>query len=75
MNDSSSAVLVTRTLRWKVTPEGYAWLNIAAMEVNTVWNWANEISAKQVIDGRRSDYTVEPRTGVRMRCMNLAARS
>jgi hypothetical protein len=24
MNDSSSAVLVTRTLRLKVTPEGYA---------------------------------------------------
>jgi hypothetical protein len=49
MNDSSSAVLVTRTLRLKVTPEGYAWLNVAAMEVNTVWNWANEISGKTVM--------------------------
>jgi putative transposase len=47
-NDSSPAVLVIRTLRLKVTPEGYAWLNIAAMEVNTVWNWANDISGNAV---------------------------
>jgi putative transposase len=46
MNNSSPAVLVIRTLRLKVTPEGYAWLHIAAMEVNTVWNWANDVSGK-----------------------------
>ena len=26
-----------RTLRLKVKREGYAWLNMAAMEVNQVW--------------------------------------
>jgi putative transposase len=37
---------VTRTLRLKVCPESYRWLNAAATEVNLVWNWCNEISAK-----------------------------
>jgi len=36
--------LVIRTLRLKVTPEGYARLHIAAMEVNTVWNWVTVMS-------------------------------
>jgi IS605 OrfB family transposase len=36
----------TRTLRLKVKPESYSWLNQAAIEVNQVWNWANETSAK-----------------------------
>lgn len=37
---------VTRTLRLKVKRNSYAWLNAAAVEVNQVWNWANETSAK-----------------------------
>jgi putative transposase len=37
---------VTRTLRLKVKTEAHVWLNAAACEVNTVWNWANSISAK-----------------------------
>jgi putative transposase len=41
--DSSSCI---RTLRLKVKPEGYSWLNRAAIEVNQVWNYANEISYK-----------------------------
>jgi putative transposase len=32
----------TRTLRFKVRPESYGWLSAAAMEVNTVFNYANE---------------------------------
>ena len=35
-----------RTLRLKVKPEGYAWLNKAAIEVNDVWNYANATSYK-----------------------------
>jgi putative transposase len=35
-----------RALRLKVKREGYAWLNAAAIEVNQVWNYANEISHK-----------------------------
>ncbi len=35
-----------RTLRLKVMTEAYAWLNAAAVEVNQVWNWANETSYK-----------------------------
>jgi len=35
-----------RTLRLKVKSESYAWLNAAAIEVNQVWNYANEVSAK-----------------------------
>jgi putative transposase len=38
--------ICTRTLRLKVKKESYAWLNVAAMEVNTVWNWAAEVSEK-----------------------------
>ena len=33
-----------RTLRLKVRPESYPWLNAAAVEVNQVFNYANEIS-------------------------------
>jgi putative transposase len=33
-------------LRLKVEPESYAWLNAAAIEVNRVWNYSNEVSAK-----------------------------
>ncbi|HTD74368.1 MAG TPA: hypothetical protein VK652_12645 [Steroidobacteraceae bacterium] len=35
-----------RTLRLKVKPESYPWLNAAAIEVNQVWNYANEVSAR-----------------------------
>jgi hypothetical protein len=35
-----------RTLRLKVRPEGYAWLNAAAIEVNQVWNFANSTCYK-----------------------------
>jgi len=34
----------TRTLRLKVCSEAYAWLNAAAIEVNTVFNYCNETS-------------------------------
>jgi hypothetical protein len=46
MSDRTHAVSVPRTLRLKVKTEAAAWLNSAASEVNTVWNWANEVSAK-----------------------------
>jgi hypothetical protein len=35
-----------RTLRLKVKSESYPWLNAAASEVNHVWNYSNEISAR-----------------------------
>lgn len=35
-----------RTLRLKVQPESYSWLNQAAVEVNQIWNFCNETSAK-----------------------------
>jgi hypothetical protein len=37
---------VTRTLRLKVKSESHRWLNTAACEVNTVWNWAAALSEK-----------------------------
>ena len=46
MNELAHVISVTRTLRLKVRRESYAWLNAAAIEVNPVWNWANEMSAK-----------------------------
>jgi IS605 OrfB family transposase len=33
-----------RTLRLKVCPESYRWLNAAAVEVNQTWNFCNEAS-------------------------------
>jgi transposase len=36
----------TRTLRLKVRSEAYAWLNVAAIEVNDVFNYCNETSYK-----------------------------
>jgi len=35
-----------KTFRLKVKPNAHAWLNKAAVEVNQVWNWANETSTK-----------------------------
>ena len=46
MNESSHAISVPRSLRLKVKRESYPWLNAAAAEVNVLWNWAAEISAK-----------------------------
>lgn len=37
---------MTRTLRLKVRAESYRWLEAAAIEVNQIRNWCNEISAK-----------------------------
>lgn len=48
-SESSTAKVVPpriRTLRLKVKPESYPWLNSAAVEVNQVWNYSNEVSAK-----------------------------
>lgn len=44
MTDQAHAASVTRTLRLKVKPEAYAWLNKAAIEVNQIWNFANQAS-------------------------------
>jgi putative transposase len=35
-----------RTLRLKVKSEAFPWLNAAAIEVNQIWNFANETSAR-----------------------------
>ncbi|HEX9140232.1 MAG TPA: hypothetical protein VF848_10600, partial [Steroidobacteraceae bacterium] len=35
-----------RTLRLKVKAESYARLNAASIEVNQVWNYANEVSGR-----------------------------
>lgn len=40
------ALKCIRTLRLKVKSDAYTWLNAAATEVNQVWNFANETSAK-----------------------------
>src|SRR5208337_1355349 len=37
---------LVRTLRFKVHPSLYRWLDRAAIEVNQVWNWANSTSEK-----------------------------
>jgi putative transposase len=39
---------VVRTLRLKVKREGYAWLNAAAIEVNQVWDFANQTAFRAV---------------------------
>jgi hypothetical protein len=45
-SDRTLTGLCTRTVRLKVRPGSASWLNAAAIEVNQVWNWANEVSAK-----------------------------
>lgn len=45
----------TRTLRLKVCAESYVWLDAAAREVNTVWNWANATSMDAADRTRRSN--------------------
>jgi putative transposase len=44
--DGPTVGIVARTLRLKVRSESYPWLETATIEVNQVWNWCNEISAK-----------------------------
>lgn len=39
-------VVKTTTIRCKVKPEAWAWLDQAAREVNQVWNFANETASK-----------------------------
>ncbi len=46
---------LTRTLRLKVRPEAYPWLNKAAREVNFVWNWSNETSYDASDRNRRAN--------------------
>jgi IS605 OrfB family transposase len=45
MNNPSD-ISFTRTIRLKVRKEAYSWLNQAAIEVNQIWNYCNEISYK-----------------------------
>ena len=45
MTNQGQAAYVTLTLRLKVRPESYAWLNAAAAEVNQTWNFCNERAA------------------------------
>jgi len=40
-----------KTLHFKVKPESYSWLNQAAVEVNQVWNYCNEVSMKALEPG------------------------
>ncbi len=47
--------LFTRTLRLKVRPEAYGWLNQAAVEVNQVFNWANETGMDAADRNRRAN--------------------
>jgi putative transposase len=37
-----------RTLRFKVHPDAYTWLNFAAIETNQVWNFCNQTSYKAI---------------------------
>lgn len=39
---------IVKTVRLKVKPEAYPWLEQAAREVNFVWNWAAETSEKAI---------------------------
>jgi IS605 OrfB family transposase len=45
MANRAHTASVTLTLRLKVRPESYAWLNAAAVEVNQAWNFCNERAA------------------------------
>lgn len=43
-HENVMADAIIKTLRLKVKPSAYAWLNYAAREVNAVFNWCNETS-------------------------------
>jgi hypothetical protein len=45
---------IIRTFKFKVQADDYAWLNAAAREVNTVWNWCNEVSQDAANQTKRS---------------------
>jgi putative transposase len=45
-SNHSHTLVVTRTLRLKVRPEAYVWLDAGAREVNRVFNYCNEMSLK-----------------------------
>jgi putative transposase len=45
-DSATETKICTRTLRLKVKPEAYAWLNAAAIEVNQVWNFSNAASER-----------------------------
>lgn len=47
MNNPLMPHSFTRTLRLKIQPNAYAWLNAAAIEVNQVWNAINAIAKDQ----------------------------
>jgi IS605 OrfB family transposase len=49
--NNQNPVSFIRTLRLKVRDEAYPWLNQAAMEVNSVWNYCNETSYKATETG------------------------
>lgn len=55
MSSLPNAASVTLTLRLKVRPEAYPWLNAAAIEVNQVWNWANATSIDAADRNRRAN--------------------
>jgi putative transposase len=44
--ERSTESVCIRTLRLKVKPQAYPWLNAASIEINQVWNFANAISEK-----------------------------
>jgi IS605 OrfB family transposase len=45
MTNRAHVASVTLTLRLKVRPESYGWLNAATLEVNETWNFCNERAA------------------------------
>lgn len=46
MTELTPQNIATRTIRLKVKSEAYPWLNSAASEVNTVFNFCNDVSIK-----------------------------
>ena len=52
MNDIAHAVVFKKTLKLKIMPECYSWLNKAATEVNAIWNYCNETAFHAI---RRAD--------------------
>ena len=51
---NTTTMPATLTLRLKVRSESYRWLNAAAREVNTVWNWCNATSIDAADRNRRA---------------------
>jgi hypothetical protein len=38
---------LSKTIKLKIYPDDYGWLNAAACEVNQIFNYCNEVSARQ----------------------------